>query len=275
MLSEITKILKQKYSPAEAQTLAGILISESAEMTIIQSMLSNRTLKDYPLIISQIKRLLNDEPIQYILGKTDFCNLTIHCDSRALIPRPETEELVRWVLEETPADSSPRILDIGTGTGCIAIALAANLPKAEITAVDISEDALSLARENIENLDINNVTLRSLDILNASEFEGQFDIIVSNPPYISEKEKKEMENNVLDYEPHSALFPTGDDPLIFYKYISSFAMQHLTGALFLEMNQYFHSEIGAIVAGSGLSDVEIRNDMFSKPRMLRAKKLKP
>lgn len=275
MLSEITKILKQKYSPAEAQTLAGILISESAEMTIIQSMLSNRTLMDYPLIISQIKRLLNDEPIQYILGKTDFCNLTIHCDSRALIPRPETEELVQWILDETPADSSPRILDIGTGTGCIAIALAANLPNAEISAVDISEDALSLARENIENLNINNVTLRRLDILNASEFEGQFDIIVSNPPYISEKEKKDMENNVLDYEPHSALFPTGDDPLIFYKYISSFAMQHLTGYLFLELNQYFHSEIGAIVAGSGLSDVEIRNDMFSKPRMLRAKKLKP
>lgn len=274
MLNEITKILKQKYSPAEAQALAGILISESAEMTIIQSMLSNRTLKDYPLIISQIKRLLNDEPIQYILGKTDFCNLTIHCDSRALIPRPETEELVQWILDETPVDSSTRILDIGTGTGCIAIALAANLPNAEITAVDISEDALSLASKNIENLNIDNVTLRHLDILNASKFEGKFDIIVSNPPYISEGEKRDMEHNVLDYEPHTALFPPGDDALMFYKSISAFARQHLTGSLFLELNQYFHSEIGSIVAGSGLSDIEIRNDMFSKPRMLRARNLK-
>lgn len=271
MLNEITKILKQKYSPAEAQALAGILISESAEMTLIQSMLSNRTLKDYPLIITQINRLLNDEPIQYILGKTDFCNLTIHCDQRALIPRPETEELVQWILDETPADSSPHILDIGTGTGCIAIALAANLPKAEITAIDISEDALSLARQNIENLNIHNVTLQQLDILHVTEFDGRYDIIVSNPPYITVKEERDIELNVLNFEPHMALFAPDDDPLAFYKSIYTIAKQHLKGSLFLELNQYLHSEIENIF--QGFSDIEIRNDMFSNPRMLRAKNL--
>ena len=215
------------------------------------------------------KELSENRPIQYVLGETDFCELKIKVDERALIPRVETSELVDFVLDS--AVKGAKILDIGTGSGCIAIALAKKILNSSVTAYDISEEALLLAAENAH---LNNVEVffRQVDILNGADSNEDFDVIVSNPPYIKLSEREEMCSNVLDYEPHLALFVPNNDPLIFYRAIINFAKKHLlpTGSLFFEINRAFSQEIKEMLNEKGFSKVEIRKDMFGNDRMIRA-----
>ena len=190
-----------------------------------------------------VNRLLNNEPIQYIFGETAWCGLQLKVNSSVLIPRPETAELLDLVA------TAPRsILDIGTGSGCIAIAMKKRFPNAEVYAIDISEKALDTAKENAAN---NNATIHFMqaDILQQPTIDLRFDLIVSNPPYIAEKEQIEMDKNVLDYEPHNALFVPDNDPLVFYREISLFAKKHINpnGQLLFEINQRYGNETQELV----------------------------
>lgn len=224
-----------------------------------------------------IQRLKNQEPIQYIIGSTEFYGMPFKVTKSTLIPRPETEELVQWILDGSKAKSDDlNILDVGTGSGCIAISLAKNQPKAKIYAVDVSKQALAVAKANalLNKVDVEFVPL---DILNwDSEFENiEFDIIVSNPPYVRSLEKSFMSANVLRHEPDLALYVADDDPLIFYKKIAEFALEHLksNGMLFFEINQYLGSEMVQLLTDLDFKDVELKKDMFGNDRMMSAFKL--
>lgn len=226
-----------------------------------------------------VKRLQQNEPFQYIVGKTEFFGLEIYCDNRALIPRPETEELVEWILE-TSQNTNSKILDLCTGAGCIALALKANLPASEVFALELSEDALKLAQENAISLGLKVNLLQGdalanneLFVLNAKHHES-FDIWVSNPPYIPFKQKEEMKENVLAFEPHLALFVENDDALLFYRSIADKALVYLKkGAyLFFELNEYYAEETAKLMVHLGYTEVEIKEDLQGKKRMLRARK---
>ncbi|MDO6605463.1 peptide chain release factor N(5)-glutamine methyltransferase [Arenibacter palladensis] len=221
--------------------------------------------------LSQLKL---ERPIQYILGKAHFCDLEFGVDENVLIPRPETEELVYWILNEVQQGTRQerlRILDIGTGSGCIAISLAKNLPNAKVYALDISKKALQIARQNAVDNEVDIVFLEA-DILSMEGFKDKFDVIVSNPPYVRELEKKEMKNNVLEHEPGLALFVSDGDPLIFYKKITLFALNHLktSGMLFFEINQYLGEEMKQLLEAGNFSEIELRKDMYGNDRMLKA-----
>ena len=224
-----------------------------------------------------IERLQNNEPLQHILGYTTFYGRQFRCDRRALIPRPETEELVDWIVNDWSIAngqlSTVKIIDIGTGTGCIALSLAKELEGAKVTAVDISTEALSLARENAEILEARDVRFVECDALGDCEkIKGCYDVIVSNPPYVRECEKVDMEANVLDYDPHTALFVSDDDPLVFYRAIAEFALGNLApnGALYFEINQYLGRETCDLLIGLGYKNVELREDINGNARMIKA-----
>ena len=224
-----------------------------------------------------IIRLQNNEPIQHILGYTTFYGRQFRCDRRALIPRPETEELVDWIVNDWSIAngqlSTVKIIDIGTGTGCIALSLAKELKGTEVTAVDISTEALSLACENAEILEAKDVRFVECDILGECNIiEGAYDVIVSNPPYVRECEKVDMEANVLNYDPHTALFVTDEDPLVFYRAIAEFALTHLTpkGALYFEINQYLGQETCDLLISLGYKNVTLREDINGNARMVKA-----
>lgn len=268
MIREITDILAAKYERSEARALAQIIATEATQMNLNQLFLAAPSIDDFPRLRDWVNRLLNYEPLQYIMGYTTFCDHIFYCDSRALIPRPETEELVNWVLDSADKNSSLRIQDIGTGTGCIALSLALALPESSVVASDISSDALDLARANAKNLDVANVSFLQQDILNPEDSDDIFDIIVANPPYITPAEMSEMSENVLDYEPHSALFVPADRPLLFYEAIVEYAKKHLNGALYMEINQYLADEMKALLSDAGFSNVEVRRDMFDNQRMI-------
>lgn len=268
MIREITDILATKYERSEARALAQIIATEATQMNLNQLFLAAPSIDDFPRLRDWVNRLLNYEPLQYIMGYTTFCDHIFYCDSRALIPRPETEELVNWVLDSADKKSPLRIQDIGTGTGCIALSLALALPESSVVASDISSDALDLARANAKNLDVANVSFLQQDILNPEDSDDIFDIIVANPPYITPAEMSEMSENVLDYEPHSALFVPADRPLLFYEAIVEYAKKHLNGALYMEINQYLADEMKALLSDAGFSNVEVRRDMFDNQRMI-------
>lgn len=209
-------------------------------------------------------------PVQYVTGKTEFCDMTFHVDGSVLIPRPETEELVLWA-EQCAADHrNPRILDVCTGSGCIAIVLAAHLPQAEVTALDISHAALETARRNAS---MNGVRIRFIedDALNGvPSLAGEtFDIIVSNPPYIPHSEIESMHVNVTRYEPHEALFVDDADPLVFYRAIARAARTMLSedGSLLFEVHEAWAERTAEMLRGEGFGQTEVRNDLFGKPRM--------
>ena len=220
--------------------------------------------------LSQLKQ---ERPIQHILGKAHFCELEFRVDENVLIPRPETEELVYWIINEVQK-GDPReevkILDIGTGSGCIAISLAKNLPNAKAYALDISKKALQIAGENAMDNGVDIVFLEA-DILSLEGFKDKFDVIVSNPPYVRELEKLEMKNNVVEHEPGLALFVSDGDPLIFYKKITRFSLSHLKkgGVLFFEINQYLGEEMKQLLEAENFSEIELRKDMFGNDRMLK------
>lgn len=217
-----------------------------------------------------LARLKKHEPIQHIIGETEFFGLTFKVDKNVLVPRPETEELVQWILDDFASEKKAlKILDIGTGSGCIAISLAKHLSAAQISALDISEKALKIAKTNAE---INNAEINfiSEDILKTETLTESWDIIVSNPPYVRQLEKKEMHRNVLEYDPPTALYVKDEDPLIFYKKITKLAKTALNsgGQLYFEINQYLAEETEKMMREQGFS-TEKRKDIFGNYRMLK------
>lgn len=217
-------------------------------------------------------RLMEGEPVQYVLGRAEFCGRWFSVRPGVLIPRPETEELCAWITADSKASASPKVLDIGTGSGCIAITLQIDMPESNVTAWDISADALDVARENAQQLGAN-VNFVKLDALNAKP-EGEWDVIVSNPPYICEKEKKDMAVNVLEHEPHTALFVPDADPLLFYRAITRLAVQTLNkgGRLYFEINPIYADDTCRMMRAEGMTAVELRSDMYGKQRMAKGVK---
>lgn len=221
-----------------------------------------------------VEQLKLEIPIQYLLGKTSFYGLDFEVNSSVLIPRPETEELVDWILETNKSkveSQKLRILDIGTGSGCIAISLAKNISTAEVFALDVSKTALATAKINAE---VNKVDVMFIaqNILQTNDLGQQFDVIVSNPPYVRNLEKQEIKKNVLDNEPHLALFVEDTDALVFYRKISELAKKHLlpNGQLFFEINQYLGKETSALLTEMGFKNVELRKDIYGNDRMVKA-----
>ncbi len=224
-------------------------------------------------ILQCLNRLKTNEPIQYIIGHTEFYNLPFYVNPSVLIPRPETEELVQWIIEDTK-NKSITLLDIGTGSGCIPIALKKNIPEASVSAWDISVDALDTAKKNavLNKVEINFLHQNTLTPPNE---QNKYDVIVSNPPYIREEEMLMMHKNVLQFEPHLALFVSNNDPLIFYRAISLFAKNALknNGKLYFEINEAFGKKTCELLKELNFRDIELRNDLFGKSRMIRAKKV--
>lgn len=229
---------------------------------------------------AMMARLADGEPVQYVVGLADFCGRQFRVAPGVLIPRPETAELCQWVLEGRGERGEVRgytLLDIGTGSGCIAITLAAEMPQAEVTGWDISEVALGIARENAERLGVD-VSFEQRDILDSSRstlHASLYDIIVSNPPYIEPREREGMERNVLDYEPHIALFAPEGNPILFYQRIADLAVRALKpgGSLYFELNPLTASSVGNYLTQIGFSRIEIRQDAFGRNRMLKATKI--
>lgn len=266
-------LLQGGISEGEASALAFMLIEETTQLSKAQILTSDCDGTDADSLLSMAQTIASGTPIQQVLGYAYFCGLKLKVTPSVLIPRPETEELVRWVVDESPAPRS--ILDIGTGSGCIAIALAKALPQTRLTAIDISDEALAVARENakMHGADIDFI---QADILNPnpSLANNRFDVIVSNPPYICNKEADEMEKNVLDHEPHIALFVPDDDPLLFYRAIAEKTLTMLTpdGTLFFEINRLYAQELTTMLQSMGFQHITVRQDQFNNARMLRARK---
>ena len=273
--SNFKKSLSELYPSEEVQSFFNILSEKYLNLSRIEIALNrDRRLTETEAEKFQkaILRLQNHEPIQYIIGETEFYGLPFKVNKHTLIPRPETEELVEWILSEFPPSGARGILDIGTGTGCIAISLAKNLPNAKISALDISEEALKIAEANAK-LNKVEVNFFQTDILAAETLPKQYDVIVSNPPYVRELEKKQMQQNVLKYEPHSALYVKDEDPLLFYRAISRLAKNHLNpgGKLFFEINEYLAYEMTELLKAAGFKNIEIKKDIYGKDRMLKCK----
>lgn len=227
-------------------------------------------------LFEALARLKNEEPLQYILEEAHFMDLILKVNRHILIPRPETEELVQWIINDCQVERSRdlKVLDIGTGSGCIAIALAKYLPNAQVFALDISEDALQIAKKNAE---LNGVSIEFIEanILNVSTtLITGFDIIVSNPPYVREQEKIEIHNNVKEYEPSLALFVPNNNPLVFYKAIGEFTNTYLKekGSLYLEINQYLGLETKSLLEYQNFSKIELKKDIFENDRMIKCQK---
>lgn len=264
--------LQDEYPKEETGSFFFILLQEFCKLTRLDLALDPQrelTEAQKQKLEQALDRLQDHEPIQYITGSTEFFGLNFKVDKNVLIPRPETEELVQWVLEESDSSVALRVLDIGTGSGCIAISLAKNLPQAKISAIDISEEALNVARENGE---LNQVSVEFLqkDILNTDPLPQQYDLIISNPPYVRELEKTEMQRNVLEHEPETALYVKDNDPLIFYRKITLLAAKHLNpgGKLYFEINQYLGKETEALLAEKNFQ-TRLKKDIFGVDRMLR------
>lgn len=221
-----------------------------------------------------LEQLILEIPVQYLLGNTSFYGLEFEVNDNVLIPRSETEELVEWIVTDSLNRSdtkSFKILDIGTGSGCIAIALARNIPNAQVYAIDVSENALATAKKNAANNDVK-VTFLLQNILETKDLNQQFDIIVSNPPYVRNLEKQEIKKNVLDNEPHLALFVEDDDALIFYRKIAELAQKNLVpgGQLYFEINQYLGKETVALLDDLHFKNTQLRKDIYGNNRMTKS-----
>lgn len=264
------------YDPQEANTILQIMGEELLpHYTKLDFRAASFELaqEEMTLLQAAFQRLLNHEPMQYILGKAWFYDLELKVTNQVLIPRPETEELVTWIIESQTRPS--KILDIGTGSGCIPLTLAKHLSQAEVSALDVDSNALALAQENARDLKLA-VRFYEVDILDEQAWErlGQFDCIVSNPPYIPHHEKTKMYGNVLAHEPHLALFVEDDNALIFYEKIADFALLHLkeNGQLFFECNEFNAQDCARMLEEKGFHSVLIKQDLQGKDRMILALK---
>jgi len=291
IITYIRKSLEPLYPPEEICSLTKWIFEKVCNLSRNQQILR----KDIQLsnaqsdsIQSIVRRLQNWEPIQYIFGETEFLGLTFEVSPAVMIPRPETEELVHRIMNDFKVvkdfndlnvltNSPINILDIATGSGCIAITLAKNLLESNVYALDISDDALQIARRNAQQ---NSVSVRffQADILSANMQHDtslpHFDMIVSNPPYVLNSEKPNMKPNVLNYEPHSALFVPDDDPILFYRHIADFALTKLTtnGILYFEINPLYSEMIVTMLSQNGFHDIKIYNDLSDKERFIKASK---
>lgn len=229
--------------------------------------------ENYEKLKNTIKDLKKYKPIQYIIGEVEFYNLKLNVNHDVLIPRPETEELVDWIIKSNLI-KGPAIIDIGTGSGCIALSLVANIPNAKVEGIDKSGKALLIAAKNAERNKLN-VQFSKHDIFNSNKLEtDKYDIIVSNPPYVLNKEKEIMRQNVLDFEPHLALFVDNDDPLLFYRKISQLALKTLKnyGFVYFEINEKYGYECKNLLLKQGFKNIELKKDINEKWRMIRARK---
>ena len=268
--------LKTIYEDSEAENISGWVIEYITDIRRTDRII-NKEKSISPgqeLQLNQyMHRLLQHEPVQYVLNEAWFCGLKFYVDKNVLIPRPETEELVEWIISDCkfPIDELS-ILDIGSGSGCIPIALKKRLEKADVWSCDISQEALKVANQNATALGVN-VKFEELDFLNEEHRENlpSFDIIVSNPPYIPEKDKENMRPNVIDHEPNTALFVPDNDAMIFYKAIADFGKTHLTknGIMYMEIYESFGNETTALFQSKGYRTV-LKKDMQGKERMIKA-----
>ena len=283
--NELWRQLVQIYDEGEAKAIARMVYEERFGLTLSDIYLGRETqlsAADQTELQFIAKRLLQGEPIQYVLGQADFCGRTFMVNEHVLIPRPETEELCNWkpLPLPSPKGEGAKILDIGTGSGCIAITLAAMYPEAQVIGWDISEDALEVAKINAIRNNVN-VSFEQVDVLNLPSplpFGGgrgeALSLIVSNPPYICNKERAAMAVNVLEYEPHTALFVPDDDPLLFYRAIAQFGQTALKqgGWLYFEINPLYAREMCDMLRIMSYHDIELKADQYGKQRMIRAQR---
>ena len=293
---QLWQSLTPLYDAGEAQAIVRTVLDVKYGMTLTDIICGkvNELSSDEERNLEEIiTRLQNGEPVQYVLGEADFAGRTFHVEPGVLIPRPETAELCQWIEEEVSsldADDPKQILDICTGSGCIAITLGLTIPNSEVTGWDISEDALRIAQGNVEMLKARNVRIEYQDALmlpkaaeaaeisEAAEAESSlsksWNIIVSNPPYICEKEKADMEKNVLEHEPSIALFVPDEEPLKFYRAIAEYASSALKseGALYFEINPIYEKETREMLEELGFKDIETKEDAYGKKRMMKAMK---
>ena len=282
------------YDAGEAQAIVRTVLDVEYGMTLTDIICGkvNELSSDEERNLEEIiTRLQNGEPVQYVLGEADFAGRTFHVEPGVLIPRPETAELCQWIEEEVSsldADDPKQILDICTGSGCIAITLGLTIPNSEVTGWDISEDALRIAQGNVEMLKARNVRIEYQDALMLpkaeeaaeiseaaeSSLSKSWNIIVSNPPYICEKEKADMEKNVLEHEPSIALFVPDEEPLKFYRAIAEYASSALKseGALYFEINPIYEKETREMLEELGFKDIKTKEDAYGKKRMMKAMK---
>ena len=274
--SQFIQILSPIHGEDEAESFFYLILEEIRQLKRIDLALdpelvfSNEEIIVWNSILEQLKLEI---PVQYLLGKTSFYGLDFEVNENVLIPRSETEELVEWIVKENSKIEGLKdlkILDIGTGSGCIAISLAKSIPSAKVYAIDVSENALATAKRNA-TLNQVDVTFLSQNILETEDLNQQFDIIVSNPPYVRNLEKQEIKKNVLDNEPHLALFVEDDDALIFYRKIAELAQKNLSnnGQLFFEINQYLGTEMVALLEKMNFKNIELRKDIYGNDRMIR------
>jgi len=290
--NELWRQLAQIYDEGEAKAIARMVYEVRYDLTLSDIYLGKdaQLSADSQTELKEIaKRLLQGEPIQYVLGQTYFCGRQFMVNEHVLIPRPETEELCQWILAADlhrltqavrcrPLSSAAEILDIGTGSGCIAITLAAEMPQAEVTAWDISAEALAVARENARRHNVR-VSFEQVDALHLTsgichQTSAVFDLIVSNPPYICNKERDAMETNVLEHEPHTALFVPDDDPLLFYRAIAQYGQSALKdgGWLYFEINPIYAKALCDMLSKMSYRYIEIKEDQYGKQRMIRAQR---
>ncbi|CAM2771658.1 peptide chain release factor N(5)-glutamine methyltransferase [Flavobacterium frigoris] len=274
--SQFIQELLPIYDEGEAESFFYLILEEKRQLKRIDLALNPELVfseKEIILWSSILEQLKLEIPIQYLLGKTSFYGLDFEVNENVLIPRPETEELVEWIIKgnsKVEELKDLKILDIGTGSGCMAISLAKNIPNAKVYAIDVSEKALATAKKNaiLNQVDVKFITQ---NILETEDLKEQFDIIVSNPPYVRNLEKQEIKKNVLDNEPHLALFVEDDDALIFYKIIAALAKKNLSdnGQLFFEINQYLGKDMVALLENMNFKNIELRKDIYGNDRMLR------
>lgn len=273
--------LSASYPAGEARAIARLVLETRFGLTQVDVCMGRDrafSLEERQDLENIVNRLSQKEPVQYVLGQADFCGRTFSVAPDVLVPRPETEELTEWIVRDEKETEVPasRIIDIGTGSGCIAVTLAKELPRARVSAVDISPQALAVARKNAERLGAA-VAFRIRDILT---FSGEsrkcrlWDIIVSNPPYVCEHERKDMGEEVLRYEPSQALFVPDSDPLIFYRAIGEYAVKTLKedGRLYVEINRAYGQETARLFRSLGLRDIVVRKDLYGNERMIRCRK---
>ena len=276
------KLAERGYAEGEAKAVARTLLADKYGMTMADMLCEDiedfvgadalTTGANVSSLDKDVDDLLAFYPVQYVVGKAWFCDRQFIVRQGCLIPRPETEELCRWIVSDSHVDSS--ILDIGTGSGCIAITLSLDIKDAKVDAWDISDDAIAIARENAEALEAK-VNIGKNDALNPPHDVEKYDVIVSNPPYICNRERLDMDENVLEYEPHTALFVPDDDALLFYRSIARYAFAALRkgGRLYFEINPLYAEEMVMTLEEEGMGDVELREDQFGKQRFIKATKI--
>ncbi|OXG08265.1 release factor glutamine methyltransferase [Flavobacterium araucananum] len=270
------KELSPYYDAYEAESFFYLILEDKNKLRQIDLALNHElsfSEIDFVIWDSLLSQLKKEVPIQYLLGKTNFYGLDFEVNENVLIPRPETEELVEWIINENSKFDKAKkikILDIGTGSGCIAISLAKNIPNAEVYGIDVSKKAIETAKRNAANNKAE-VTFMLQNILEAEALKCNFDIIVSNPPYVRNLEKEEIKKNVLDYEPHLALFVEDNDALVFYRKIASLAQENLleSGQLYFEINQYLGDEMRDLLEKMNFKNIELRRDIYDNDRMMK------